>query len=274
MNYQNYQNYHNYRNASAWQYPFNNRQRLLECYIQDLTYNNRIVEKQPLSLRLMTYNVNKWISATGGNNYHHIERILKLIKPDIFALQEYTEYNLPIFRNYNHQITDGEIMLRSNLVFDEMTTVYGQINNSTIVKLKNNLVVVSLSDVNNYHLKAILSILNGNYQQNPIVILGTLNCLQIHDYPNAVLTWLQNNSEELDFHTIKFLEDNGFVDVFCGMPMSCWSGRRVDFILTRNVRAIRQQCYYSAVMCLCLWILLFKIMYSIHNFSKIILKSK
>ena len=96
--------------------------------------------------------------------------------------------------------------------------------------------------------KSILTILNNNYQLNPTIILGTFNCLQIRDYSNDVLTWLQNNNNnELDFHTIKFLEDNGFVDVFCGMPMSCWSGRREDFILVRNTSTIAHQCYYSSV---------------------------
>jgi putative lipase involved disintegration of autophagic bodies len=167
----------NYRKSSAWQYPDINRQKLLECYIQDLTFNNIILKKELLSIRVMTYNIHKWLSLNGGNNYHHIERILRLIKPDIFAMQEYTEYKLPIFKKYNRHTTEGENTIRSNLLFDEITTVYGVLRNSTIVKFQNNLIIVSLNDTDNAHIKSILTILNNNYQQNPTIILGTFNCL-------------------------------------------------------------------------------------------------
>lgn len=76
----------------------------------------------------------------------------------------------------------------------------------------------------------------------PIIIMGDFNALKKEDYVDWETTWLERNnqSQPLDFQTIKELEKAGFEDVFdiqgrCTLKSTTWSARRVDYIFVKNI---------------------------------------
>jgi len=69
-----------------------------------------------------------------------------------------------------------------------------------------------------------------NYPKNiSVVLTGDFNSLKSEDYSDDELKKLNG-----DFETIKYIEMNGFVDVFDKLKYTVWSGRRVDYIFIRN----------------------------------------
>lgn len=74
-------------------------------------------------------------------------------------------------------------------------------------------------------------------KDKPTLLCGDLNCLNETDYNEEEKMWLGGNSSgEPDFSTIELLKRNDFQDVFerKNLKFTCWTGRRVDYIFTRN----------------------------------------
>ena len=92
----------------------------------------------------------------------------------------------------------------------------------------------------------------------PVIIMGDFNCLREQDYDDekGQIEWLEDNSQGFpDFETIKIIEDAGFNDAFVQnktpINYTVWTGRRVDYVFTRNTSTIlsieNTFVYYSSV---------------------------
>jgi endonuclease/exonuclease/phosphatase family metal-dependent hydrolase len=85
----------------------------------------------------------------------------------------------------------------------------------------------------------------------PIILMGDLNALRYQDYTDDERQWLARNNQgyPLDFDVVKELEAHGYQDVFRNFKYSTWTGRRVDYIFTKNFpyKIVGTYVYYTSV---------------------------
>lgn len=79
--------------------------------------------------------------------------------------------------------------------------------------------------------------------RDAIVVMGDLNATQPRDYSPSHFSWISANSTardvKEDFSVLEYLRREGLIDAaeIKGerLPLSVWSGKRVDYILCKNI---------------------------------------
>jgi len=245
---------------------------------------NIFPRKRNGALRVMTYNVHYWTSLSNRLNFDDVKTIARIIDPDIMCLQEAvlpesalktssTNNDLATsenfgdhdFLNFDFNFQDsckttashaGDNAFFGNVTFSKAQSrstllpfVAAKQDRCSIFSAIDGILIVNIhldafDETGKTRRKQLRSVLDNVPSTGPVIILGDFNALNVRDYSLEEIKWLKQRND-IDFKTIELMFAAGFVDAFVGCKYTVWSGRRVDYVFTRGLKAV-PNVYYSA----------------------------
>jgi len=119
-----------------------------------------------------------------------------------------------------------------NMLYSEVLLPTGEVLSVGVVHLDVN---DATGATRKRQIHSVLQYLDDYAKGKPTILMGDFNCMKREDYTDAQIAWLERNSNAgADFESIQGVLDAGFEDLFAGTTYTVWTGRRVDYIFTRN----------------------------------------